>query len=318
LILPTVVLCRFGLVDPVFTSFSTEGALDLEPVQAYANWTHTGGTDTIILGGSTGEWPSLSTDERLTVLKAWREALDALPTREAPLRPRPRLMFHAGDINIPRAQVLAREARSAGADALLIVAPCIMRPATVQMLAEVIGMVANESTLPSFYYHYPALYGVDFPMSEFLQEVMSSGTVPTLAGVKFIDDPIKGGLANITHLADGRFEILAALTGNLSHAVDIGLGGLISYTPLASLVNAFYNAYQAGDTAAAQAAQTRVNLLMSSLKAAGDSKMGARYSSRLLRELDLGPPRVPLQGLSSEQVKAVDEALVRNGFAGEA
>jgi len=121
--------------------------------------------------------------------------------------------------------VLAREARSAGADALLIVAPCIMRPATVQMLAEVnsrfncthiqrhscfpsyiqhhhavvanawivllpslhrhhaayaplcgkvIGMVANESTLPSFYYHYPALYGVDFPMPEFLQEVVPS------------------------------------------------------------------------------------------------------------------------------------------------
>jgi len=159
-----------GLVDPVFTAFrAADGSLDLSQIPVYANYTHSSKTDTIILGGSTGEWPSLSSAERITVLTEWRRALDALPNRVSPLRPKPRLMFHAGDINIQRAQALAKAAGPAGADAILIVSPCIMRPATLDMLVKIIGMIAAESPLPSFYYHYPALYNVDFPMASFLQ-----------------------------------------------------------------------------------------------------------------------------------------------------
>ena len=71
---------------------------------------------------------------------------------------RPRLLFHSGDVNVQRAQAsfltrasviyprkidilnmqdLTRAAASAGADAVLIVAPCIMKPASLDMLVEV-------------------------------------------------------------------------------------------------------------------------------------------------------------------------------------
>lgn len=63
---------RFGAYDPVFTPFGNDGSLNLDAVAPYARFTAAAGTDTIILGGSTGEWPSMTSDERLDVLWAWR------------------------------------------------------------------------------------------------------------------------------------------------------------------------------------------------------------------------------------------------------
>ena len=65
-------------------------------------------------------------------------AVDKLPARNYG-RERPRIMFHVGDVAIERALILARAAVEFRADAVLIVAPCIMKPATQEMLIRVIG-----------------------------------------------------------------------------------------------------------------------------------------------------------------------------------
>ena len=83
----------------------------------------------------------MTTEERIATLVAWRAALDALPSRPPPAyRPRPRLMFHAGDIAVERAKQLAAAAQAHGADAILIVAPCIMRPASLDVLVRVLSL----------------------------------------------------------------------------------------------------------------------------------------------------------------------------------
>ena len=60
----------FLIVDPVltpYTSASAGGALNLSVVPAMAAAAAARGVDVVLLGGSNGEWPSLSTDERLTL-----------------------------------------------------------------------------------------------------------------------------------------------------------------------------------------------------------------------------------------------------------
>ena len=111
----------FGAYDPVFTPFTSNGTLDIGAIAAYASYSSAAGTSTIILGGSTGEWPSMTTDERISTLIAWRAAIDALPPRVAPLSPRPLLMFHVGDTAVHRAVQLAAASRQHGADSVLIV-----------------------------------------------------------------------------------------------------------------------------------------------------------------------------------------------------
>jgi hypothetical protein len=94
---------RFGAFDPVFTPFYANGTLNLAAVPGYAKWTTDCGTDTIILGGSTGEWPSMTSTERLATLRAWRTAIDALPPRTPPLSAKPIILVHAGDVAMERA-----------------------------------------------------------------------------------------------------------------------------------------------------------------------------------------------------------------------
>jgi len=151
----------FGAYDPVFTPFYSNGSLNVEVIPAYANFTTSMGTDTIILGGSTGEWPSLTSEERILCLKAWRAALDELKQTTKSV---PKLLFHAGDTALVRAVELARQAQQYGADEILIVAPCIMKPATLDVLIEVIGLVAAAApNLPAWLVSCQACFFVASP-----------------------------------------------------------------------------------------------------------------------------------------------------------
>lgn len=142
--------CRFILHVSLYPRFFANGTLDLGVVPGYAKYTVQQGVDTIILGGSTGEWPSMTSNERLACLHAWRAALDALP---AAVGSKPKILFHAGDVAVERAVALAKAA-SGVADEILIVSPCIMKPGTPDMLLEVLGLVsAAAPTTPAWYYH---------------------------------------------------------------------------------------------------------------------------------------------------------------------
>jgi len=323
IILPTLLIGvlshqthSLGLVDPIFTAFDETGGLDLSQVEAYSQYTHSEGTDTIILGGSTGEWPSMSSHERLDVLRAWRDGLAKQAPRAQPLRARPRLVFHAGDVNIQRAQALARAAARTGADAILVVAPCIMKPGTLSLLLRVFGSICGQSKLPCFYYHYPGLYNVDFNMTLFAEQALQS--IPNFGGIKYIDGQLTpmNDLASLAELARNRhFEVFTSLSANLTYHLENDLFGVIGYTPQAKFVAQFSEAMRRGDHHAAAAAQAAVDGLETSFKAAGDGKMAARYSTRLLHDgLTLGPPRLPLAGLDSAQLEAMREALVSHGF----
>lgn len=304
---------RFGAFDPVFTPFYANGTLNLAAVPGYAKWTTDCGTDTIILGGSTGEWPSMTSTERLATLRAWRTAIDALPPRTPPLSAKPIILFHAGDVALERAVTLASEA-AAYADQLLVVAPCIMRPADNTMLTRVIGMVAAAAPkLPVWYYFYPKLYNVALPITPFLAAASKAiGGIPNLAGVKFIDSINSTDLANATTLLDRKYELI---TTSLLAGLERGLRGAIAYTAQAPFVNNATRAFIGGDRASAATLDNRSHALLEAFKASGSTKMGARYSSALFApDLDLGPPRLPLEPLKPAQVATMKAALIAGGF----
>ena len=326
----------FGAYDPVFTPFHANGTLNTGAIASYANFTHSMGTDTIILGGSTGEWPSMTTGERIDTLVAWRAALDALPARPPPAyRPRPRLMFHAGDVALERAKQLAAAAQAHGADAILIVAPCIMRPASLDMLVRVIGDVAAQAPrIPSWYYHYPSLYTVDFSMGAFARAAFATGAgagaragaIPTLQGIKYIDSNFSdaGAAAAAGRAAGGQYASsfgFASTQLTVPSLTNFSAGaarGAIVYTPAARFVAAAAVAYNDhGDAAAAVALDARVKALYAIFKQYGSTKAVARAAVPLFANgLDLGPPRLPLLGaqLNTTSLERLRADLAAGGF----
>ena len=136
---------HYSYVDPVFTGYNAKDySINLDIIPEYAKLSVQNGVDVILLVGSTAEWPSLTTEERLSLLKAWRTAVDSLDVAV-----KPKILFHAGDISIAAAQELASKSKAYGADAILIVSPCIMKPNTLGGLVETIKVIAAESELPA-------------------------------------------------------------------------------------------------------------------------------------------------------------------------
>ena len=158
----TLATQAYHIVDPVFTPYYQNGSVNYEVIPAYLDLCIKSDVDIVLLGGSTAEWPSLTSEERLLLLSAWRNAVDDLPSNTT----KPKILFHAGDTSIAKAQYLTSESKKNGADWILLVAPCIMRPATLDDLITTLQTIASKAPdLPMIYYHYPALYGVDFDMS---------------------------------------------------------------------------------------------------------------------------------------------------------
>merc|ERR1712139_678941 len=117
-----------------------------------------------------------------------------------------------------------------------------MRPANIEDLVSSIKVVAAKAPeLPAVYYHYPALYGVDFPMDVFSEAAAKH--IPTFAGVKFIDGDMKT-LTNATGVADGKLTFFN--NDPLLAGLAAGSKGAISYTTIFPLARQMQRAFKAG------------------------------------------------------------------------
>ena len=296
----------YHLVDPVFTGYYNNGTINYEIIPKYLDLSLASGVDVILLGGSTAEWPSLTAPERLKLLSEWRKAVNALPNETK----KPKILFHSGDVSVANAQYLSANAENAGADWILIVAPCIMRPATIDDLVTTLGSIASQSTLPMIYYHYPALYGVDFNMNDLLNIENIETKLPTLAGIKYID-PDMNTLTSATGVADSSYTffnndpILAGLAS--------GSSGAISYTTIFPYVKNLYDAFASGNYQKAQSYE-RTILKYDAIVGQYGGKPAARVLPLLLGGVDLGPPRSPLVAITNENLIALKAALSAAGF----
>jgi N-acetylneuraminate lyase len=345
---------NYHLVDPVFTPYYNNRSVNYEVIPKYLQLSVQNEVDVILLGGSTAEWPSLTADERLTLLSVWRKAIDQLDVKD-----RPKLLFHAGDVSVANAQYLAEKSEEYGADWILLVAPCIMRPPTLDALVDTLSAIASvrdflllllcyapcvsarrsltcsfclffsllfsalssalsnpnpafqkAPNLPMFYYHYPALYGVDFKMSDFLQVTNLETRLPTLAGVKYIDPDMQTltlatGAAKSSYVFFNNDPLLAGLAA--------GSMGAISYTTIFPYARKMQEAFSGGDFAKARDAERTIQEYSAIIGEYG-GKPAARVLPLLFGGVDLGSPRAPLLPIASADLSALNASLIQAGF----
>ena len=267
--------------------------------------------DVLLLGGSNGEWPSLTTEERLSLLHAWAAARGALGARA------PRLLFHAGSTDVRSARVLAAAAEEAGAWAILLVSPgVVFRPlaaadggvaATVALLRDVAAAAPHT---PMFYYHYPGIYNVDVSMAAFIPAARAA--IPTFRGVKYIDSQF-ADLATAQAAAAGSGVDFYVQSGFLLPCLPLGCSGTPVFTWQGPFAHAVAAAVAGGNFTAAAAAQTRV-LALNAIMAAFNGTPAARAAYKHVFGIDLGPARPPLVDLTQAQEADLVAQLVAGGF----
>ncbi len=286
-----------GLIPACHTPFDQSGALNLRVVEKQAALFRESGLRSVFVGGTTGEFASLTVGERKALAVRWVEvAGDSL-----------QVALHVGSNCQADSIELANHARHLGVTAVAAVAPSYFKPATVLDLLDFLAPIAAAAgPLPFYYYHIPCMTNVRLPVTDLLRK--ARGRIPNLRGLKFSHDDLVDLQGCIT--ADGgAYDVLFGFDEALLAGLGFGVAGAVggTYNFAAPLYQRLMRAAAEGDMATARSAQFLATEMVKHLAALGFSAASKAVMSFV--GVDCGPVRPPLHNLSPVQLRALHDKL---------
>lgn len=170
------------------------------------------GIDTIVLGGTTGESPTLSDAEKLELYRRGKEFVGD----------RGMIICGTGSNDTKHAAELSIAAQEAGADALLVVTPYYNKANPDGLYAHYLA-IAHSVHLPVIIYNVPGRTGVDVPVSVYKR----LSRLPNIAGVKEASTDIVK-IARIRNACGGDLPIWSGNDDQAVAAMALGAQGVIS------------------------------------------------------------------------------------------
>ena len=254
--------------------------MDLERIPSLTDYLITQKLAGLFVCGTTGEGYSMTTYENLQVASAFVKAgAGRIP-----------IIVHVGSQSVKEAEELAAHAQSIGADAIAATAPSYVRPANIETLVECMRQISSAAPqLPFYYYHIPALSGVNFPMLDFL--VKAEKCIPSLAGIKFTYENIMDFQLSLNYCPE-RFQLLFGRDEMLLSGLAAGAEAVVgsTYNFAAPLYHKLLAAFQAGDIESAQKYQLTAQKMIKLFGQFGGGVV--KQIMRLIGE-DIGPARLP-------------------------
>jgi N-acetylneuraminate lyase len=250
--------------------------------------------DGIYLTGSTGQWPSLSFDERTAIMDCViKAAAGRIP-----------VMAHIGAVTTDDAIKLAQQAARLGADAVSSVAP-IYYAHSEAVVFEHYRQIGQATDLPFYVYHLSSANPAAIGAKSYAEKLLS---IPNLAGMKITDVNLYlFGL--IQAGTEGRLQLFSGADEVMCQAVLSGAIGAIGtfYNLWGPACRAARQAMVDGKTETAMKFMLRFQTAISRVIDSGAIWQFLRAAMRMKYDLEVGMPRHPL-GLAD---KPWDEAKVR-------
>ena len=136
---------RFGsVVTAMVTPFLDDHAVDFDRARELARWLVANGSDAVVVCGSTGEAPTLTTGEKGELFRVVGEAI----------RGQGKMIAGVGTYATAETLELTHAAAAAGADGLLVVTPYYNKPPQRGLMAHFTA-VAEATDLPVMLYNIP-------------------------------------------------------------------------------------------------------------------------------------------------------------------
>lgn len=291
-----------GLVAAPFTAMHADGRLNLNLIARQAKSLVAQGVQGAFICGTTGEGASLTSEERMQVAERWMAAT----------RGSLKVVVHVGQNSIGESRKLAAHAAEIGAHAVATIGSTFFRPASVEQLVAFCAQIASAAPkLPFYYYHMPAMTGVNLPMVEFLR--LGAKRIPNLAGLKFTDENLMS-YAQCVQFEHARFNILFGRDEILLAGLAMGAKGAVgsTYNYMAPVYHQLMQAFAAGDLTTARRWQQRSIDIIAVMARYGGLPAGKAMMKMV--GLDCGPVRPPLRNLTAQELKAFERDLAQVGF----
>lgn len=201
-----------GSITALATPFDASGELDLEGWQQLLRRQLDGGTQGVVVAGSTGEAASLLEPEFDLLV---RTAVEMVGGRIP-------VLVGTGLSNTLKTIEQTRRAAALGADAALVVTPPYVRPTQAGLVAHY-RAVASDASLPIVLYNVPGRTGCDM-QPETVAELAGH---PRIIGIKEAVGEA-GRMTGLLVLRDERFAVLSGDDPTACRAMLQGADGVIS------------------------------------------------------------------------------------------
>ncbi len=275
-----------------------DGAVDDKAFQSFVEWQISEGTKALVPCGTTGESPTLSHAEHKHVTELCIES----SAGKVPV------IAGTGSNSTAEAVSLIKHAKSAGADAALVVTPYYNKP-TQEGLFQHFKAVHDAGDLPILIYNIPGRSIVDMSV----ETMARLAKLPNIVGVKDATADLKRPM--LTRLAIG--DWFCQLSGEDATAVPFLAGGghgCISVTAnIAPRQCAdMHDAWQDGDISTAMELQDRLMPLHETMfceSSPGPAKYAAKLLGKCSDEL-----RLPMCEISESSKIRVEETLRATGL----
>lgn len=284
-----------GSMVALVTPMHPDGTIDYKRLADLIDWQIEQGTHCLVAVGTTGESATLSMQEHSDVIRYFVQHVKG----------RVPVIAGTGANNTTEAIKLTQDAKEAGADCALLVAPYYNKPPQ-EGLYQHYKAISEAVDMPQMLYNVPGRTVVDIAQ----ETVERLADIDNIVSIK----DATGSLARGEQLIKAVGDRMVVLSGDDSTALELikfGSKGNISVTanvaPKAMSV-AFSEALR-GDFAAANAAHDVIKHLHRDLFIES-SPIPAKYALHKMGMIDTGI-RLPLVWLADQHHATVDSALVR-------
>ncbi len=281
-----------GTHTVLVTPFTPDGAaVDLPALERLVAFQIENGVEGLIPLGSTGEFLSVSRDERTAIIETVvRAAAGRVP-----------VLIGTGAEDTREAVALAREADGMGADGVLVIPPFYSVPTGDELYVHY-KAIADAIGIPVMVYNNPATANVDLTPAILAR-------LSTIAGCCYVKESTLEvtRVRDILAACDGRMAVFAGVLGYES--AWLGAVGWVAVCSnvVPRLSADMFRAAASGDRAAALPLYRRLAPLLPWV--GGPRYVSGTKAALRLAGMDMGPPRPPRLPLPERDLPVLEEVL---------
>jgi 4-hydroxy-tetrahydrodipicolinate synthase len=276
------------------TPFDSRGAVDFGKYRELCGYLVENGSDGIVVAGTTGESPTLSDEERLTLFAT---AVDAVGDRAT-------IVAGTGTYSTAHSVHLTEKAHELGVDAFLVVTPYYNKPPP-RGIVEHFKAIADVSDKPIVVYNIPARVVLNLEPDT----IAELAEIPNVAAVKQANDD----LDQARRIVELGLDLYAGDDNIVQPFLELGgVGGVCVHTHVVGpQVKEQVRRFKDGDAEGARRIDRELEPAYEILKVA-PNPIAIKCALNLLGH-DVGGLRLPLVEANEDERARIRDALERLG-----
>ena len=285
---------NFGqILTAMVTPFDQNGDIDFNATKNLINYLISNGTDGLVVSGTTGESPTLTTEEKVELFKYVVEIVDG----------RVPVIAGTGSNNTRASINLTNLAEKTGVDGIMLVVPYYNKPSQ-EGLYQHFKAIAESTSLPIILYNIPGRSVVNMSV----ETVIRLATIPNIVCIKEASGNLDA-MAEIIRRTPEDFSLYSGDDGLTLPVLSIGGIGVISVAShiIGNEMQTMISNFKNGNLQkAAQAHRSLLPIIKALFAAPNPTPVKTALN---LKGIPVGGVRLPMIPLNDEEKNALQQTL---------